>query len=247
MESIDKIRAAFDNHEFYLVYLPTMNLKTRHCVGAEALIRWNSNGVYIAPDDFIPKIENTPMSGLITYWVIEQVSKDLKEWLDRNEDVHVGINVPPELVGRGGLEYAAIKAGLMDSIDKIILEVTERGFPDQLALDTLRGSKGRIKVAIDDFGTGEANIMQLSKMSADIIKLDKYFIDQITDRNPRPGIVKGLVAFAKAMSFDVIAEGVETQIQCDYLESLDVNLAQGWYFSKPLPPVEFISFTAKNH
>jgi sensor c-di-GMP phosphodiesterase-like protein len=175
------------------------------------------------------------------------VAKELKEWLDNTEGAHVGINVPPELIGRGGLEYAAIKAGLMDSVDKIILEVTERGFPDQLALNTLGETKDRIKVAIDDFGTGDANMMQLSRMRADIIKLDKFFIDHITDSNPQPGIVHGLVAFAKAMGFDVIAEGVETQIQYDYLTGLHVNMAQGWFFSKPLRLTDFLNFASQPH
>ncbi|MGD8639751.1 MAG: EAL domain-containing protein [Gammaproteobacteria bacterium] len=247
MKTINQIRTALEKEEFYLVYMPTMDLKTRQCVGAEALIRWNSNGENIPPDEFIPRIENTPLSGLITYWVIEQVAKELKEWLDNTEGVHVGINVPPELIGRGGLEYAAIKAGLMDSVDKIILEVTERGFPDQLALNTLGETKDRIKVAIDDFGTGDANMMQLSRMRADIIKLDKFFIDHITDSNPQPGIVHGLVAFAKAMGFDVIAEGVETQIQYDYLTGLHVNMAQGWFFSKPLRLTDFLNFASQPH
>lgn len=247
MKTLDQIRAAFDKEQFYLVYMPTIDIQTNKCVGAEALIRWNSNGENVPPDEFIPQIENTPLSGLITYWVIERVARDLKEWLQGNEGVHVGINVPPELIGRGGLEYAAIKAGLLDSVDKIILEVTERGFPDQLALDTLGDTKGRIKVAIDDFGTGDANMMQLSRMRADIIKLDKFFIDHITDKNPQPEIVHGLVAFAKAMGFDVIAEGVETRVQFDCLKALDVNMAQGWYFSKPLQPNEFLNFSTQYH
>lgn len=246
MKTVDQIRAAFEKEEFYLVYMPTMDLTTRKCVGAEALIRWNSNGENVAPDEFIPQIENTPLSGLITYWVIEKVARDLKDWLQSNEGVHIGINVPPELIGRGGLEYAAIKAGLTDSIDKIILEVTERGFPDQLALNTLGETKGRIKVAVDDFGTGDANMMQLSKLRADIIKLDKYFIDQITSENQQPKIVAGLVAFAKAMDFDIIAEGVETQLQFNFLKALNANMAQGWYFSKPLQSNDFLQFYSQS-
>ena len=242
MKTTEQIRTALENKEFYLEYMPTIDLSNNRCVGAEALIRWNHSGEYISPDEFIPLVENTPLSGLLTYWIMEEIGNDLGEWLHAHEDVHVGINVPPELIGRGGLEYAGVKSGLNKCEHKIILEVTERGFPDELALKTLGEAKGRVKVAIDDFGTGDANMMQLSQMEADIIKLDKYFIDQITNENRAPKIVKGLVAFAKAMDFEIIAEGVEKEIQVELLKSLDVEMAQGWYFSKPLGVSAFLEF-----
>lgn len=242
MKTTEQVRAALGNNEFYLEYMPTMDLGSNRCVGAEALIRWNHNGEYISPDEFIPLIENTPLSGLLTYWIMEEVGKDLGEWLRNHENVHVGINVPPELIGRGGLEYAAVKSGLDKCGHKIIMEVTERGFPDQLALKTLGEAKDRVKVAIDDFGTGDANMLQLSQMEADIIKIDKYFIDQITNENKAPKIVKGLAAFAKAMEFEIIAEGVEKEIQVELLKSLGVEMAQGWLFSKPLRASFFLDF-----
>ncbi len=244
MKTLEQVKNAFDNNEFHMVYMPTISLVDNKCVGAEALIRWTKAGENITPDEFIPTIENTSMSGLLTYWIIEQVQNDLGEWLRSNDNVHIGINVPPEIIGRGGLEYAAIKSGLVEVLDKIVLEITERGFPDKLALETLGTLNGHVKVAIDDFGTGDANMLQLSQLQADIIKLDKHFIDQITDKEKIPKIVKGLVAYAKAMEFEIIAEGVETKIQAEVLNSLGVDMAQGWCFSKPLKPKEFIEFSA---
>ncbi len=242
MKTVNQIKTALANSEFHLEYMPTIDLNNGQCIGAEALIRWQLGDERVTPDEFIPVIENTSLSGLLTYWVIEEVARDLGGWLRNNDGVHVGINIPPEILGRGGIEYAAMKAGLADVVDKIILEVTERGFPDKLALDTLASVNGRVKVAIDDFGTGDANMMQLSQMHADIIKLDKYFIDQITSENQQPKIVAGLVAFAKAMDFDVIAEGVESEVQVQTLQKLGVSMAQGWYFSKSLPVDAFIKF-----
>ena len=127
--------------------MPTINLATNQCVGAEALVRWLHNNELISPDDFIPQIENTPLSGLLTYSIIEMIEQDLGAWLRQNENVHVGINIPPELLGRGGLEYAAIKCGLSDVAHKLILEITERGFPDDLGLVALQSVNGRAKVA----------------------------------------------------------------------------------------------------
>ncbi len=82
--------------------MPTIDLINKRCVGAEALIRWVKNDEFISPDEFIPIIENTAMSGLLTYWLIEEIAHDLGDWLRSFDDIHVGINVPPELLGRGG-------------------------------------------------------------------------------------------------------------------------------------------------
>ena len=159
-----------------------------------------------------------------------------------SEDVHIGINIPPELLGKGGLEYAANKSGLVKVVDKLIFEITERGFPDESGLEALSSNKGRVKVAIDDFGAGDANLMQLSQLEADFIKLDKYFIDQIMIEEEIPKIIKGLVGFAKGMGLGIIAEGVETQIQANVLKKLGVDMAQGWLFSKPLNVDSLIEF-----
>ena len=245
MKTLDQIKAGINNSEFFMEYLPTISLDNNLCVGAEALIRWQHGNELVSPDEFISVTENTPVSGLMTYWVIEQVANDLGDWLRSNEDVHIGINVPPDVVGRGGLEYAATKAGLMDVSEKLIFEITERGFLDKQALDSLE-FRGKIKVAIDDYGTGDANIMQMSQMDADIIKLDKYFIDQITEVNSVPKIVNGLVAFAKAMDNEIIAEGVESSAQVKVLKSLGVQMAQGWYYSRSLNAVDFIKFHERN-
>jgi sensor c-di-GMP phosphodiesterase-like protein len=245
MIELDQIKAGLENSEFHMVYMPTISLVDSKCVGAEALIRWNHAGHNISPDKFISVCENTSLSGLLTYWVIEQIGNELGDWLRENENVHIAINVPPELVGRGGLEYAADKANLMGVKDKLILEITERGFPDQLALDTI-GLTDNVKVAIDDFGTGDANLLQLSQMDADIIKLDKYFIDQITDEQNIPKIVKGITAYALAMDLEIIAEGVESQVQVNVLKQLGVHMAQGWHFSKPLVVDNFINYHAQN-
>ena len=112
----------------------------------------------------------------------------------------------------------------------------------RLLVSKPKRAKGNVTVAIDDFGTGDANLMEMSRMEADIIKLDKYFIDQITSEQKVPRIVKGLIAFAEAMEFEVIAEGVETEMQANVLRSLNVDMAQGWFFSKPLGAKAFMDF-----
>jgi len=113
MISLDTMRAGLAQGEFFLEYMPTVSLVDGRCTGAEALVRWNhESGVY-SPDEFIPVAENTPLSGLITYWVIDTLAAEMGDWLRANPNAHISINVPPEILGRGGLEYAATKAGLM--------------------------------------------------------------------------------------------------------------------------------------
>lgn len=241
MKTLDQVKTGLASSEFFMEYMPTISLDDNSCIGAEALIRWQHGNELVSPDEFISSVENTPVSGLMTFWIIEQVARDLGDWLRQHDKVHIGINIPPDVLGRGSLEYAATKAGLIDVADKLILEITERGFPDEQALEALK-LKGSTKVAIDDFGTGDANIMQMSQMTADIIKLDKYFVDQIRDEDNAPKIVKGLIAFAHAMDFEIIAEGVENEIQAKTLKSLGTNMAQGWFYSKPLNTADFIKF-----
>src|SRR3954471_498829 len=129
MITIDAIQAGLASGEFFLEYMPTVSLAEGRCVGAEALARWRRPSGLVAPGEVIPLIEGTPVSGLLTYWVFETVAKELGEWLRAHAEAHIGINVPPEILGRGGLEYAATKTGLAELKPQILLEVTERGLP----------------------------------------------------------------------------------------------------------------------
>ena len=120
--NVDDIRRALSADEFFLVYQPIVELRGRRCVGAEALIRWRRGGNEVLDaGDFIPQIESTPLSGSVTYWVMDTVAKELGAWLGRNPDAVIGINVPPEILGRGGIEYVAQKSGLRDRAKQLVL------------------------------------------------------------------------------------------------------------------------------
>lgn len=111
MKTLEQIRTGLTNSEFFLEYMPTISLNDNNCVGAEALIRWQHGNELVAPDEFISIVENTPLSGLITYWVIEQVARDLGDWLRTHDNVHIGINIPPDVLGRGGLDTQLLMQG----------------------------------------------------------------------------------------------------------------------------------------
>ena len=235
MITVDEIHAGLTQGEFFLEYLPTISLAEGRCVGAEALARWRRPSGVVPPGEFIFLIEGTPLSGLLTYWVMETVAKELGGWLREHEEVHIGINVPPEILGRGGLEYAATKAGLSETRNQIILEVTERGIPDHLGVATLEAaSRSGVQIALDDVTLTGAHLAVLSRCTLDLIKTDRSLVDQITPECPCPAWLSGLSALLQSTRVAVIAEGVETEIQAEALRAAGIPMAQGYYFSPPI-------------
>ncbi len=245
---LDSIRAALERREFFLVYLPTVLLRDGRCVGAEALIRWRRPGnVVVEPEHFIPLTDQTPLSGAITYWVIDTVADEIGDWLGANEDAHISINVPPEILGRGGLDYAATKSGLRARVKQVILEITERGIPDQLGLDALNGIAATgARVALDDTSLSGANLALLTRCNFDIVKIDKALVQQLATGEPRPAWLDALGGLLKSTPLQIIAEGVETVMQADSLKAAGVQMAQGHFFSRPLLADDFFRYYAAN-
>lgn len=231
--------------EFYLEYLPILSLPDLRCIGAEALIRWRrADGVVVMPGEFIPSLESTPASGVLTYWVVETAAAELRDWLRHHPDVHLSLNVPPEIAGRGGVYYAAMKSGLADMIPQVILEVTERGLPDALGLEgLLQAQQLGIKIALDDVNLlGGANLAILSRCPFDIIKVDRLLMARITPETPNPEWLEGLTALIRTSRMMVIAEGVETAHQLQVLIQAGVQAAQGFHLSPPIPAADLIAF-----
>ena len=246
MINLDTIRSGLKGGEFFLEYLPTISLDDGHCVGAEALIRWRRPSGIIPPNDFITVAENTPLSGLITYWVMETVGEELGDWLRDHDDVHVSINVPPEILGRGGLEYAASKSGLNNLRHKIVLEVTERGIPDKLGVDALEhATLSGVRIALDDVNVSGANMVVLSRCHVEILKLDKTLVEQIS-AGEHPSWLTTVATLLETTAFHVVAEGIESADQRDVLQAAGVKIAQGFFFSRPLPAKKVLAFYDKH-
>jgi sensor c-di-GMP phosphodiesterase-like protein len=235
------MREAISRKEFFLEYLPTVVLEDRTCVGAEALIRWQHPSGLLPPGAFIPLAEKTPLAGLLTYWVIETVAEELGSWLESRPAVHVSINVPPEILGRGGMEYAAEKTGLIRLASQLVIEVTERGLPDIIGLEALNDMWGRgLQVALDDATLLDAaHLVVLLRCHFTWLKLDRSLTAMLTPDNPRPPWLQGLQALLTATPIRVIAEGVETEFQAAALREAGVPYAQGFLFSKPIPVQKF--------
>ena len=247
MISVDEIREGMAQGEFFLEYLPTISLSDGRCIGAEALIRWRRETCIVQPDDFIPVAENTPLSGLLTYWVIETLADEIIDWLRANPEAHISFNVPPEIMGRGGLEHVAKKSGLLELASQLIMEVTERGVPDSLGLETINtaGQLG-VRVALDDVTlVGGTNLAILARCNFDITKLDKSLVFQISPQCPSPEWLGGITALLGSSQLVVIAEGVETEQQLITLRSANIQAAQGFYFSRPIPAEAFFAYYKK--
>jgi sensor c-di-GMP phosphodiesterase-like protein len=244
MINIDTMRAGLLQGEFFLEYMPTISLADGRCTGAEALIRWRRASGVILPDDFIPIAENTPLSGLITYWVIETVATEIGDWLRANSDARISINVPPEILGRGGLQYAADKSGLIELAPQLILEVTERGVPDLIGLNAINLACGiGCHIALDDVAlTGGANLTMLARSHISIIKLDRSLVAQITPECSYPEWLGGITAMLGSSGMEVIAEGVETEQQALALLKANIQMAQGFFFSRSIPATDFIAY-----
>jgi sensor c-di-GMP phosphodiesterase-like protein len=243
MIDLDMIRAALDKDEFFLEYLPILSIEPERCVGAEALLRWQRPAGVTFPDDFVPLAENTPLSGLLTYWVIDRVALEMGDWLRKQDGVEMHINVPPEILGRGGLEYAAQKSGLHDVRHKIVLEITERGVPDQLGLHAIDlAARQGVRIALDDVRIDPANVMVLSRCNAQIIKIDKSVLLDNGVSGTLPRWAEALSVLLKTTDLEVIAEGVETAKQLAMLRAAGVRRVQGHYFSAPLRADAFLHY-----
>jgi len=243
MIDLEMIHAGLDNGEFILEYLPIVSLDQERCVGVEALLRWQRPTGVVYPDEFIPLIENSPLSGLITYWVIDRVAIELGDWLRDQDGVELHINVPPEILGRGGLEYAAQRSGLSSVSHKIVLEITERGLPDHIGLQSLDyAARHGVRIALDDIRIDPASVMVLSRCNAQIIKIDKSVLLDGEGGESMPRWAEALTVLLNTTDLEVIAEGVETAEQVTLLRTTGVRKVQGYYFSPPMRADAFLHY-----
>ncbi|SFB04349.1 sensor c-di-GMP phosphodiesterase, contains CSS-motif sensor and EAL domain [Rhizobium sp. NFR07] len=247
LSPLSELQIAVRNREFIVHYQPIVELATGHCVGAEALVRWKRpDGSLVRPDLFIPLAEQSGLIQPITDQVIDAVVKDLNELLVQHRALHVAINFCAEDIRTGRILETVEKRISRTGIEnrQIWMEATERGLLDITeASKTIAEARTRgHKVAIDDFGTGYSSLQYLQSLPLDALKIDKSFIDTINKQTATSSVVSYIIDMAKALKLSVVAEGVETKEQADYLIEHGVEFAQGWYYSKPMPADLFIAY-----
>ena len=235
-----ELRLALQRREFFVRYQPMRDLRDGRWAGAEALLRWRrGDGTLVPPDVFIPVAEQAGLIEDITRHVMDLVARDTASLLRRHPGFHVSINFSSlDLRPGGPIEQIAPMLQRMQARpEALAVEITERGFVDAAVARPLirRLREMGLRVAIDDFGTGYSSLSALESFEIDYLKIDKSFVDTIGKQAATSQVVPHIIGMAKALKLDMIAEGVETQEQADYLREHGVQYAQGWLFGKPMP------------
>ncbi|DAB27755.1 MAG TPA: GGDEF domain-containing protein [Sulfurimonas sp. UBA10385] len=234
------LRGAISKNELFLEYQPKVNLTTKSVYGMEALIRWSHSSVgLIRPDMFIGIAEDTGQISQIGLWVVKQAVSDTKILHDNGNRLTVSINVSSKQLDDESFveDICKIVDGIGLEKRYIELEITESHIMKDVkkALSILNELhvKG-FNLSIDDFGTGYSSLSYIKKLPAKTIKIDRSFVLDIDKDEDDRSIVAAIIAMARSLGKDVIAEGSETQEHIDTLKHLDCNQVQGYYFSKPL-------------
>lgn len=226
---------------------PLVSLESGRCVGAEALVRWKlEDGTIVAPDTFIPMAESLGLVEPITDQVVRSVFEGVGAVLARRRDLHVSLNLAgTDLAGTRVLEVLKV------SLDKyavrpeqIWFEAIERTLIDTAGsapvLEAFRAAGHRI--FIDDFGTGYSSLSYLQELPVDGIKIDRSFIRSLASGEDTNKIVPHVIDMARSLDLLMVAEGVETEPQAQYLRERGVQYAQGWLYAKAMPAEEFLRY-----
>jgi len=236
---------ALENGEFRPYYQPKVNTKTKTLAGAEALVRWIRDGAVIAPGEFIPVLETGDSICMLDFHIFEQVCRDIRAWIDAGvEPVRISTNFSRRNLAdpRFSEKIRNILAAYDIPKRYIEVEVTEtisEEENDRLSRFIHEMHESEIAMAIDDFGTGYSSLNLLRDFQADVLKLDKSFIDRHTDTKRDSVVVSNVAKMANELDMSVITEGVEKWEQVEFLKSVNINMVQGFLFDKPLPKEDF--------
>ena len=239
-----ELHYALEYQEFELYYQPIVSLITDELSGFEALIRWkNPKRGFISPIEFIPLAEDTGLIIAVGDWVLKEACQQLKTWLDKfpeAADLKMSINLAshqirePDLLDK--LDVILAKTGIDGS--SIRLEITESTLMDQgeQTINKLAQLRARnIQLSIDDFGQGYSSLSYLHRFPINILKIDRAFVNQMTEGGENIEIVRTITMLAHTLNMSVVAEGVETEHQVEILKKIGCEFGQGYLFSRPLP------------
>ncbi|GAB2845918.1 EAL domain-containing protein [Pseudoduganella ginsengisoli] len=243
---LNSVHHSLENNAFHMLYQPKHDALTGACHAAEALLRWQHPELgFVSPAEFIPLIEKTALIGPLTAWVIRAAIRQAAEWHQQGHCIKVAINLSaynfeePDICGR--LRDTCTEFGLDPRYVEV--ECTEGMWmesPGILAtLNTIRAMG--MSLALDDFGTGYSNFAYLQKIPATVIKVDQSLIRNVHTNERDQRIVRSLIALARELGYDVVAEGVETEQSLSLIRSWGCQIAQGYHFAKPLAPDAFIA------
>ena len=245
LETENDLRRALQKGEFFLHFQPKWNLATNTLYGFEALIRWNhpQRGL-VSPGDFIPIAEETGLIVPLGFMVLKGACEQAKIWSEGFEKpLLMAVNVSarqlqmPEIVPL--VAQVIEESGFCP--ESLILEITESSIVERTGdmLDTLNALKALgVKLAIDDFGTGYSSLAYLRAFPFDYLKIDRQFVTNVHEEGGNGVIISSMITLAHALDLTVIAEGAEQAEEVAHLRKLGCDLAQGYYFGRPMSPAE---------
>jgi len=247
-----QLREALARREFSLAYQPLVDSRTETLVGVEALLRWNRPGYEpLSPAEFVPVAEESGLMVALGEWVLRCACHQVKAWLDEGlPPLQLSVNLSSHQLREG--DFAAAVAEVLEETrlepHLLQIELTESGVITQDAgtLAQLHKLKALgVSLAIDDFGTGYSALGYLRRFPVDVIKIDRSFVGAISQSPDDAAFVSAVIAMARRLQLTVVAEGVETAAQLSFLKENACDLAQGFLFSKPLPPEDFRQLLAR--
>ena len=243
---LNDVRAAIEDNHFELVYQPKHDLRTGVCASAEALLRWTHPEFgFVSPAEFIPLIEKTSLIGPLSNWVFRSALRQVAQWHAAGHKIKIAINL------------SAYNFEEADIVERLAAACAEFGVPPRYVeiectegiwmegpriLDTLHRIRDLgMSLALDDFGTGYSNFSYLQKVPATVVKVDQSLIRNV-HTNPRDQrIVRSLIALARELDYEVVAEGVETAHTLELIRGWGCHIAQGYHYAKPLAPAAFLA------
>jgi diguanylate cyclase (GGDEF)-like protein len=244
LDLANQLRQALDRDEFRLMFQPVLRLEGDRFAGAEALLRWQhpTRGLLL-PDSFLAMAEETGLIVSIGAWVLDQACRELRRWQDAHTGplpLGVAVNLSgrqlePELVG---VVAEALRQHRLEP-DSLTLEITEGLITGERSSvhETLRALKALgVWLSIDDFGTGHSSLGRLRDYEFDELKIDRSFVGDLDSGDPT--LVATQIAMARGLGLGVVAEGVETQAQLEYLRNAGCGQVQGYLIARPLPPLD---------
>ena len=253
IEMESRLRRAIVNDELELHYQPQVDSRDGRIIGGEALVRWRDRerGL-ISPGEFIPVAEQTGMIGAVGDWVLREACRQGRAWLD------AGIRP-----GRLAVNLSAQQLRDVELIERIVAILEETGFPAEwLELELTESALMRqqdevverlrelkrlgVHLAIDDFGTGYSSLAYLQRFPVDVLKIDKRFVDNLADNADDREIATAILAMGHALGLSVLAEGVETREQLDFLQNRQCDAWQGYLCSRPVPADAFAVLLREN-
>ncbi|HZW24985.1 MAG TPA: GGDEF domain-containing response regulator [Gallionella sp.] len=243
---------ALGKNEFLLHYQPQFDLRNKRMIGAEALIRWrHPESGLIPPDAFIPILEDTGLIVPVGEWILHTACAQNKQWQEAGlPPVRVAVNLSATQFQQPGL-VGSVRAALQVSglsPEYLELEITENiAVHNEESVIAVLGELRAlgIRIAIDDFGTGYSSLSYLKRFPIDKLKIDQSFVRDYQPSAPDDGIIRAIIAMARSLNLKVIAEGVETLEQADFLRANGCDEVQGYFYGKPMPGGELAALMGR--